>query len=126
MLDRSGSGDSCWHKQNFDKDNLLRFAIILLAQATQSIFKLNIILFQIRLGALRPYSIIRPIFNWSLHSCVGYSRCPPLTLNFHKPPMSSLLSKQTGSKPSSTQILMQARPELPAPTTATRRTMAEN
>lgn len=40
--------------------------------------------------------------------------------------MSSLLSKQTGSSPSSTQILIQAKPELPAPTTATRRTITEH
>lgn len=54
-----------------------------------------------------------------------YKAVPPLTLNLHMPPMSSLLSKQTGSKPSSTQILIQARPELPAPTTAARRTITE-
>lgn len=65
-------------------------------------------------------------------SCTGYTRpifwmdVPPLTLNLHRPPMSSLLSKQTGSKPSSTQILIQARPELPPPITATRRTMTDH
>lgn len=61
-------------------------------------------------------------------SCIPnyYVGLSPLTLNFHMPPMSSLLSKQTGSRPSSTQTLIQTRPELPAPTTATRRTIAEH
>ena len=42
------------------------------------------------------------------------------TLHLHSPPLSSLLSKHTGSSPSSRQHLMQARPEQPAPITATR------
>lgn len=43
----------------------------------------------------------------------------PLTLNLHSPPMSSLLSKQVGSRPSSRQLLMLVRPEEPAPITHT-------
>ena len=47
------------------------------------------------------------------------------TLNLHRPPMSSLLLKQTGSSPSSRQHLIQARPELPPPTIATRRVILQ-
>lgn len=53
------------------------------------------------------------------HVCARKKNLP--TLNLHKPPMSSLLSKQTGSRPSSRQDLMEARPALPPPITATRR-----
>ncbi len=63
----------------------------------------------------------RFLFSGQIKGC-GVS---PLTLNFHRPPISSLLSKHTGSRPSSMQVLIQTRPELPAPTTATRRAMAE-
>lgn len=47
----------------------------------------------------------------------------PLTVNLHRPPRSSLLSKQVGSRPSSRQHLMEARPLTPAPTIATRLAM---
>lgn len=43
----------------------------------------------------------------------------PLTENFHRPPTSSLLSKQVGSSPSSRQHRMAAKPLTPAPTMAT-------
>ena len=43
----------------------------------------------------------------------------PLTENFHKPPISSLFSKQVGSSPSSRQLLMVAKPLTPAPMMAT-------
>lgn len=43
----------------------------------------------------------------------------PLTVNLQRPPRSSLLSKQVGSRPSSRQHLMEARPPTPAPTIAT-------
>ena len=46
-----------------------------------------------------------------------------LASNLHSPPMSSLLSKHTGSRPSSRQVLIQTRPEAPAPITSTRRTI---
>lgn len=42
-----------------------------------------------------------------------------LTENFQRPPTSLLLSKQVGSSPSSRQLLMEARPLMPAPTMAT-------
>lgn len=42
-----------------------------------------------------------------------------LTENFHRPPISSLLSKHVGSSPSSRQLLMAARPLTPAPMMAT-------
>lgn len=48
---------------------------------------------------------------------------PPLTVNLHSPPRSSLLSKHVGSSPSSRQHLMEARPLTPAPTIATRLAM---
>lgn len=48
-----------------------------------------------------------------------------LALNFHSPPMSSLLSKQVGIMPSSRQAFMLVRPEGPAPITATLCTIME-
>lgn len=45
------------------------------------------------------------------------------TLNLQRPPMSSLLSKHVGSRPSSRQPLMLVTPEGPAPITATLWTM---
>lgn len=45
------------------------------------------------------------------------------TANFHSPPMSSLLSKQVGSRSSSKQHLIEDRPLTPAPITATFLTM---
>lgn len=44
----------------------------------------------------------------------------PLTENLHSPPTSSPRSKQVGSRPSSRQLRMAARPLTPAPTMATR------
>lgn len=41
------------------------------------------------------------------------------TLNLHSPPISSVLSKQVGSSPSSTQHFREIRPLTPAPITAT-------
>ena len=46
-----------------------------------------------------------------------------LTSNLHSPPMSPLLSKQTGSSPSSRQALMAHSPLLPPPMMATRLAM---
>lgn len=67
-------------------------------------------------GLALPYSLDR-IMNRT-----GVERSPSalgrFTWNLHSPPMSSDLSKQTGSKSSSRQLLMQESPLAPDPITA--------
>lgn len=58
-------------------------------------------------------------------TCIRIKCLYKSTLNLHRPPMSWLLSKQVGSRPSSKQDLMLVRPEIPAPITATFWTMLE-
>lgn len=55
--------------------------------------------------------------DWIMITEIG--RCELRTANFHSPPKSLLLSKQVGSRPSSKQHLMDDRPLIPAPITAT-------
>lgn len=67
----------------------------------------------------------RPVagFGALLTPAAGTAYLQPLTSNLHSPPMSLLLSKQTGSSPSSRQALMAHSPLLPPPMTATRLAM---
>lgn len=132
MLDRSGSGDSCGRKgkqhEAYRTFYCLKIVLIIIVVHNLYSYIINarLTLHEVESPLVIQHHTTNPELPTRSICGMLFKTMPLLTLNLQRPPMSSLLSKQTGSRPSSTQIFIQARPELPAPTTATRRTIAEH